>query len=169
MLYLSGITLSIFSDAARARLFQVLAEARARAALVVFDTNFRPRGWPDLAVARGLYARMFEAADIVLASTEDLTLLHGAGGEALLLAHAATTEIVLKLLHPAARVLRDGGDTLVTAAPVASVVDTTAAGDSFAAAYLAARMGGAAPEDAARAGHDLAGRVVGHPGAIMPR
>ena len=48
-------------------------------------------------------------------------------------------------------------------------VDTTAAGDSFAAAYLAARLGGAGPEDAARAGHRLAGVVVCYPGAIIPR
>jgi 2-dehydro-3-deoxygluconokinase len=49
------------------------------------------------------------------------------------------------------------------------VVDTTAAGDSFAAAYLAARLQGADPVEAAGAGHRLAGVVVCHPGAIIPR
>jgi Sugar kinases, ribokinase family len=49
------------------------------------------------------------------------------------------------------------------------VVDTTAAGDSFAAAYIAARLAGAGPVEAARAGHHLAGVVVCHPGAIIPR
>jgi 2-dehydro-3-deoxygluconokinase len=48
-------------------------------------------------------------------------------------------------------------------------VDTTAAGDSFAAAYIAARLAGSDPIDAARAGHRLAGVVVGYPGAIIPR
>jgi 2-dehydro-3-deoxygluconokinase len=57
----------------------------------------------------------------------------------------------------------------VPAELVAEVVDTTAAGDSFAAAYLWARTGGAAPPDAARAGHRLAGTVVRYPGAIIPR
>ncbi|HEY8610369.1 MAG TPA: PfkB family carbohydrate kinase, partial [Roseomonas sp.] len=47
--------------------------------------------------------------------------------------------------------------------------DTTAAGDSFAAAYLAARLKGLLPEAAARAGHRLAGAVIRHPGAIIPR
>ena len=51
----------------------------------------------------------------------------------------------------------------------APVVDTTAAGDSFAAAYIAARLAGAEPVEAARAGHRLAGVVVCHPGAIIPR
>ncbi len=169
VLYVSGITLSIFEPAARAVLLRALADARTRGATVVFDTNFRPRGWPDAAVAREAYAALFATAGIVLASMEDLTQLYGASAEAALLQHAGDTEIVLKLDAPACRVLHGGREWQVAAGPVAAVVDTTAAGDSFAAAYLAARLRGAAPDAAARAGHALAGAVVGHPGAIIPR
>ena len=168
-LYLSGITLSIYGAAARDVLFAALADARSRGARVAFDTNFRPRGWPDRDAARALYARMYAVADIVLASAEDLALLYGDAGEAELLRHAGNTEIVLKLDRPASRVLHGGGELLVRAGPVERVIDTTAAGDSFAAAYLAARLRGASPEAAAHAGHNLAGIVVGHPGAIAPR
>jgi len=169
VIYLSGITLSIYDEASRQKLFAILEQARARGARVVFDTNFRSRGWPDLALARTLYGRMFDIAAIILASTEDLRMLHGDSGEAALLAHAADTEIVLRLDRPACRVLGQGRDEIVEAEPVARVVDTTAAGDSFAAAYLAARLDGAAPDAAASAGHELAGLVVGYPGAIVPR
>lgn len=168
VLYLSGITLSIYAETARSTLFRLLAETRMRGGRVVFDTNFRPRGWPDHALARDIYARMFAIADIVFASAEDLRLLYGEEGEAELLRHAADTELVLKFDHPASRVLQGDVDVLVHAAAVRRVVDTTAAGDSFAAAYLAARLAGASPEAAARSGHDLAGLVVGHPGAIVP-
>ncbi len=166
LVYLSGITLSIYDDGARAQLFAALAASKARLA---FDTNFRPRGWPDPAVARQLYRRMFGLADVVLASAEDLRLLFGDAGQAELLRHAPGREIVLKLDEPAARVVAAGLDIVVQAGPVAHVVDTTAAGDSFSAAYLAARLRGSDPAQAALAGHALAGIVVGHPGAIIPR
>ena len=168
VLYLSGISLSIYDAAGREALFAALEAARARGAWVVFDTNFRPRGWPDLAVARALFRRALRTACMVMASVEDLRLLFGSDGEAELLQHGGAAEIALKLEGPESRLLHGDADVRVTADPVASVVDTTAAGDSFAAAYLAARLLGAAPEAAARAGHALAGVVVGHPGAIIP-
>ena len=48
-------------------------------------------------------------------------------------------------------------------------VDTTAAGDSFNAGYLAARLQGVSAREAALLGHRLAGQVVQHRGAIIPR
>lgn len=169
LLYLSGITLSLYGPAGRERLFATLAAARARGARVAFDTNFRPRGWPDRDEARAIYGRAFAHADLVLASVEDLELLFGSDRPAALLEHAAGLEIVLKLAEPGCRILAGGDDVLVPASPVADVVDTTAAGDSFAAAYLAARLGGADAPTAARAGHRLAGVVIRHPGALIPR
>ncbi len=169
VLYFSGITLSIYGDTARGRLFEALERAQARGGQVVFDTNFRPRGWPDPAVARALYRRVFAIADIVLASVEDLDLLFGAEGKAELHRCRTEAELVLKLLTPATRIRHAGQASVVEAAPVERVVDTTAAGDSFAAAYLAARLAGSAPRAAAQAGHRLAGVVVGYPGAIIPR
>jgi 2-dehydro-3-deoxygluconokinase len=48
-------------------------------------------------------------------------------------------------------------------------VDPTAAGDSFNAGYIAARVSGKGPTEAAAAAHRLAGQVIRHRGALMPR
>jgi 2-dehydro-3-deoxygluconokinase len=170
LIYFSAITLSIYADSGRQRLFAALRTARAGGTRVVFDTNFRARGWPDLDVARSVYREAFEAADIVLASTEDLSPLYPDEGDDDLLAHIPSGEAVLKLSSPSS-ILRWGGRLeRLQAEPVTKpVVDTTAAGDSFAAAYISARLAGADPPQAARAGHHLAGTVVCYPGAIIPR
>ena len=170
LVYLSAITLSILSEDGRERLMAALKRARLLGTRFAFDTNFRARGWPDLSLARKVFSSAFEAADIVLASTEDLAPLYPGEGNTALLAGISSPEVVLKLAEPTCILRHAGGSGEVSAEPLTKpVVDTTAAGDSFAAAYLAARVGGAGPDDAARAGHRLAGVVVSYPGAIIPR
>ena len=78
VIYLSAITLSIYGGEGRSRLFAAIKRARESGARFVFDTNFRARGWPDLDVARAVFQEAFAAADIVLASTEDLLPLYPA-------------------------------------------------------------------------------------------
>lgn len=169
VVYLSGITLSLYGVDGRHRLIEALKAARKGAARIAFDTNFRMKGWPDLDVARQVYRDMLAVADIVLASVDDLTPLFGSRMHGELIDRMAAGEVVLKLAEPGSVVRYDGVENSVKAEPVSRVVDTTAAGDSFAAAYLAARLGGIAPLEAAQAGHRLAGAVVGHRGAIIPR
>jgi 2-dehydro-3-deoxygluconokinase len=170
VIYLSAITLSLYGGEGRARLFAALKGACEAGARFAFDTNFRARGWPDLDIARAVFQEAFAAADIVLASTEDLLPLYPGVTNEALLARIPGAEVVLKLSEPASIVRLEGVPYPIKAKPVeAPVVDTTAAGDSFAAAYVAARLVGADPIEAARAGHRLAGVVVCHPGAIIPR
>lgn len=169
LVYLSGISLSLYGDDGRKRLFDVLRDARSKGRRVAFDTNFRPRGWPDPDIARAAFRQAFEHADIILASTEDLDLLFGSSGVDELLAFPNRAEIVLKFPDLTCRVLSQGEDIVVPGKPADDVVDTTAAGDSFAAAYLNARLSNESPQSAAAAGHRLAGQVVRYRGAIIPR
>lgn len=172
MIYFSGITLSLFDSVSRARLFAGLASARERGVQIVFDTNFRARGWPDRDLAREVYTTAFEASDLVLASVEDHAPLFGSDDAEFVIARlqaAGVAECVVKLATPACQVMLGSERHLVEAEPVANVADTTAAGDSFAAAYMAARLAGLGPQIAAKIGHRLAGAVVQHRGAIIPR
>ncbi len=172
LIYLSGITLSLFDAAGRGRLFGILDHLRANGGRVAFDTNFRPRGWPDRAAARLAYDEMLRRADMVLASAEDHALLWDSSGQEAILSHLQACgihELVLKLTEPGCIVVTAEGKTIhVPTAPEATVVDTTAAGDSFAAAFIAARAAGLDAPAAAESGHRLARIVIAHRGAIIP-
>ena len=78
---------------------------------------------------------------------------------------AAFTMVVKHGRDPARIVRSDGSVTEVPAEPVATVRDTTGAGDAFAGAVLAALQRGEELADACVAGHAAAARVLAIPGA----
>lgn len=171
-LYLSGISLAILPAAGRERLFALAERLRARGAQVVFDNNYRPRLWHDAAAAREAFGRILSLASIALLTLDDEMGLWGNTSPAEQLASSLALpcpEVVIKRgAEPT--LLRLAGQALISVAtePVETVVDTTAAGDSFAGAYLATRFSGGTPESAARAGNSLAARVIQHRGALIP-
>jgi 2-dehydro-3-deoxygluconokinase len=170
LIYLSGITLWLYDAAGRARLFAALARARQQGVRVAFDGNYRPRLWgPDPGPTRTVYAAMLGLTDICLASHDDEAALWGDADPAATLrrlAGAGIGEIVVKCGADGAWLT---GGLHVPTATDAAPVDTTAAGDSFNAGYLAARLAGQDVQAAAVAGHRLAGRVITFPGALIPR
>jgi 2-dehydro-3-deoxygluconokinase len=172
LLYLSGITLSILDPSQRATLMALADAVRARGGRVAFDSNFRPAGWPDRDEARNLFDQMLRRVDIALPTLDDDQALFGvqdAADCARRLHDLGVGEVVVKLGALGCSLSLQGRTTEIAAEPVADVVDSTAAGDSFNAGYLAARLTGAEPEAAALVGNRLAARVIAHPGAIIPR
>ncbi|MBM3117330.1 sugar kinase [Jeongeupia naejangsanensis] len=167
--YLSGITLALFAAPERKRLIEALAAFRQQGGRVWFDNNYRPQLW-SVAEARDAYAHLYAIADIALITEDDEVRVFGDEDGALIarVQAAGCPEIVVKRGAMPALVASDGQLVAIATQPVEHVVDTCAAGDSFAAGYLAARILGATPADAARNGHWLAGRVIQYPGAIIP-
>jgi 2-dehydro-3-deoxygluconokinase len=174
-IYLSGISLAILSAPHRELLFEILYACRKRGGKIIFDNNYRPRLWPNVDCAVDAYRRALQLSDVALLTIDDEIALHGAaqsGDEcdaAIKRALAyGVNEIVIK--RGAASCIVQIGEQREEVAPqlVENVVDTTAAGDSFAAAYLASRLQGGAVVDAANAGHALAAKVIQYRGAIIP-
>lgn len=173
LIYFSGITLWLYGKKGRARFFDWLDLARLSGAKVAFDGNFRPRLWgDDLAQVRSAYRAALKRADIVLPTLEDEQNLWGVDDPHAALAHLAAegvTEIVLKNGADGAWISSQGIVDHIPAPEVVEPKDTTAAGDSFNAGYLSARLRGASPSDAVLRGHRLAAAVIRHSGAIIPR
>ncbi len=171
LIHVSGITLAVIEAAGRRNLFAALAKARAGGALVSFDPNVRRRLWPDEAELRAAMNAMLAGCDIALPSFDDEAGLWGdASPEATVqrIAALGAKEIVVKNGAEAAFVMAPGIAAWVPAVAAPGVRDTTGAGDSFNAGYLAARRLGRAPVEACALAHRLAAEVVRHPGALAP-
>jgi 2-dehydro-3-deoxygluconokinase len=171
MIYFSGITLSIFSDAGRDAFFTVLQAARARGGRIAFDGNYRPRGWPGRAAAQAVFNRFLPLVTHALPTFDDEAMLFGDTDPPAALARlraAGVAEIAMKCGPDGVLVEHAEGRVHIPVPQVLQPVDTTAAGDSFNAGYLAARLAGQAPGAAALQGHRLAGAVIAHRGAIIP-
>ncbi|MGK5079481.1 sugar kinase [Janthinobacterium sp. HLX7-2] len=170
-LLLTGITLAILDDPRRAALLELAARVRAQGGWVVLDSNYRPALW-QADVARHWLAQALKISSHALLSADDEALLHGDADPAATLARvlrAGEAEVVIKMGAQGCLLGGAGLPVLEVAATPVTAVDTTAAGDSFNAGYLAARWVGHAPEAAAKLGGGLAAAVVAHAGAIVPQ
>ncbi|MCU0900513.1 MAG: sugar kinase [Cypionkella sp.] len=172
IIHFSAITLAILPEADRRQFCAALAQARAAGSLIAFDTNLRPRLWDSVDAMRAGVMLGASVADIVLPSFDEETTLWGDKTAADTLARysqAGATCIVVK----------DGGGpvTLWSATrgqrrhvptPVAQIVDTTAAGDSFAGGFLAHIALGHDEDHAAQQAIALAAKVIQARGALVP-
>jgi 2-dehydro-3-deoxygluconokinase len=173
MIYFSGITLSLYSNNGLGRFLAVIELARQNGVRVVFDGNFRPRGWNgDLARTRAVFLEALKRVDIALPTFDDEAALWGdSSPEATVerLQAFGIGEIVVKNGSNGAYVAFSGGREHVPVPEVVEPVDQTAAGDGFNAGYIAARLAGQKPLSAVDVAHRLAARVIRHRGAIMPQ
>jgi sugar/nucleoside kinase (ribokinase family) len=105
--------------------------------------------------------------DILLGNEEEITMLFGATSHEAALEAAEETGLLVVMTRGAqgSVVLTAHGPEVVAAAPVDKVVDTTGAGDLFAAGLLFGLTHGMNPVDSARLASLCAGEVISHTGA----
>lgn len=162
--YLSGISMAILPPAVRTALIEWLGSSPVK---VIYDSNYRPRLWEGQAHAQQITTAMWRRANVALPSIDDEMALFDETAEQVERRFAAHLgQGALKRGEEGPMSL--GSQVAQTYAPAGSVVDTTAAGDSFNGGYLGALMTGKSQSEALMAGHRLAAKVVQHRGAIMP-
>lgn len=105
--------------------------------------------------------------DILFANEAEIMMLSGAADfEAAVAAVAARVEtLVVTRSEEGAVAVKRGERAEVTAEPVAKVIDTTGAGDLFAAGFLAGQTQGRSLEQSLRIGAIAAAEVISHYGA----
>ncbi|MBZ9987249.1 sugar kinase [Mesorhizobium sp. BH1-1-5] len=170
LVYFSGITLAILDEAARKTLLTAIATARKAGSLIAFDPNYRPRLWPSREMAQAAILEALAVADIALPTFPDEQMLFGDETPEITAKRLGRLagEVVVKNGEQPALITLNGASQTVDAVHVAAPVDTTGAGDSFNGGYLAARLAGHAPADAARRAHKVAAAVVQVRGALAP-
>jgi sugar/nucleoside kinase (ribokinase family) len=135
--HLHVVGYALLRDGPRASALAAIERARAAGATVSVD----PSSWALLRPGA------IPPVDLLLPNADEAARLDGG-------------EMVVKLGAGGAR----WGDVHVPAEPVA-VVDSTGAGDAFAAGFLSARLGGAGPREALEEGCRVAARAVAQVGA----
>lgn len=170
LVYFSGVTLAILEPDARAALISALSTARSAGSLIAFDPNYRPRLWQSADAARQAFDEALPVADIALPTFPDEESLYGdrdLQATAARLLKAGVGEAAIKNGDQPALIATAEGSTSVPGITV-SAIDTTGAGDSFNGAYLAARLKGEPPVEAAKRAHRVAAAVVQVRGALAP-
>ncbi|MBY8033976.1 sugar kinase [Vibrio fluvialis] len=175
VVFLSGITLAILPEKDRIELLNLLAQLRQQGVEIAFDSNFRPALWPNdqHATVRFIYEAMYQITDLALVTFDDEQLLWGDVTPSQTLSRLTQLGVNRCVVKNGAQGClvqeRNAAAHNVATTPVANVVDTTSAGDSFNGGFLSAYLAGHSLVDACQRGNQLAGVVIQHRGAIIDK
>jgi len=165
LIYLSGITAAITEN--RRNLIQSITSAKQHGAQIAYDFNHRVKLW-EPGAARAFAEQILPLVDIAKISEEDLEALYPDKPMAHFSSEYPHAEWVLTCGGHKGEVWKHGSLlALQKFAAVAEVVDSSAAGDSFIAAYIAEKLAGASPLEGLRRGHAIASQVVHGKGSIV--
>jgi len=168
-LYLSGITLSRTSHESREILYSWLDQFRKRGGCIIYDGNYRARLWKNRKLALNAHTRMLERTTVFLSGMEDERELRGLNSSRDVIARIEQqdiSEIVVKDGEQSVQIYCQGRKSEVKPETILQVTDTSGAGDSFNAGYLACRLKGIEPDEAAQFACKVSAMVIQQPGAI---
>lgn len=170
IVFFSGITLAILTEAGREVLFDAISEAQAGGAVVAFDPNIRSGLWSDPDEMRGAIMEAALSSEIVLPTFDEEAHHFGdtdPGATVARYLSAGATSVVVKNGGGDVHFSCGGEAGIVTPDTLRDPVDTTAAGDSFNAGLLANLITGKSPAAAVNAACAVSRQVIQSRGALV--
>ena len=173
MIYLSGISLAILPQQDRQKLVELLGHLAESGVDILFDTNYRPALWESAEQAQECYQQVFSYTALALVTNDDEANLWGDKNEEATLQRLKAAGVRQAVVKMGAKGnyyedFTTQTRTFVATTAVKQVIDTTSAGDSFNAGFMAGLIDGKSPVKCSEQGHCLAGTVIQHKGAIIP-
>jgi 2-dehydro-3-deoxygluconokinase len=170
VIYFSGVTLAILDEPHRQNFLAALQNMKDLGKMIVFDSNARPKLWNSPATMKVATVAGYRVATVALPTFDDDRQLFGdetPAASAERIASYGVAEVIVKNGDKPSLVSVHGHLTSVSPNSVEHIIDTTGAGDSFNAGYIAARSNRHAPTEAAKFAHLVAARVIGGRGALI--
>lgn len=172
-IYLSGISLAILPVNDCKTLLVHLKKLAESGVNIIFDSNYRPTLWSSILHCQQVYNEVYALSSLALVTFDDEHMLWGDTSiekcRTRLHQHGVN-ELVIKDGANGCQYSRDSQKNSVLIFPtqkIENVVDTTAAGDSFNAGFLAYWLQSCPIKQCADAGNQLAGQVIQQKGAIV--
>ncbi len=167
----TGISLAILTESDKERLLLFIEQLKAQGTLVAFDPNYRARMWQSDSHAKQWFNKAFSLSDILLPGLDEMEHLYGTK------THQDVNSL-LKLYAIEELVIKCGKDGVVgylyhepvchiPFKPASKQIDSTAAGDSFAGTYIAARSNNIGIKKSIISADSVARTVVQYEGAII--
>jgi len=172
MFFFSGISLGVITPNDRDKFWLFIKSLKASGVKIAFDLNYRHQLWPDKEQARQQFIQAFELADILLPGVDDFAAIFELNAVEPIIEFFSQydyQELVIKNGEKNVYCLSSNEQNIVDVTPVANVVDTTSAGDSFNGGYLGARMAGQSLSQSVELAIQIAGFVIQHKGAIVDK
>jgi 2-dehydro-3-deoxygluconokinase len=165
-LLITGVSLAVLEGEEE---LDRLIHAVAGTTRIFLDSNYRPKLWPSVDAYRSRLERLLPIVDTFLPSHDDLDALWpGKSVEEIFrdCRNAGVRATIVKMGAAGCMIEEQGTLRRIPAPPVASIVDTTGAGDAFNGGYIAGEARGWTSEDACALGHGTAARALQVRGAI---
>ncbi len=169
--FLSSISIAILSAEGKQNLIQLLKLLKEKNTTIIYDINYRQKLWPDNKQAIDTIQTYLPFIDIAIPTFTDEQQLYGDETPQQTIARYLSfgdKKVIIKRGAEACIFATKNHSVEIPSIENINVIDTTAAGDSFNAGFLAGLLQSGDEISAIKSAHHLASQVIQYQGTLLP-